>query len=157
MDQIARSRSNSLRLLSSLFTFAAKAHAVPIGFNPCRAIEYFPEESREPYLTTSELARIGEAIREAETIGLPCAVDQSKPKAKHARRTIIGPRAAAALRLLIFAGARLREILHLKWDHIDFDRGLSGLPRACEIGSRGRASPGGHQPSQPQSSRPCPI
>ena len=84
-------------------------------------------------MTTPELARIGEAIREAETVGLPYAVDQSKPKAKHApkeanRRTVIGPHAAAALRLLIFTGARLREILHLKWDHIDFERGLLLLP-----------------------------
>ncbi len=122
-----------VRVLSSLFTFAGKAHAVAIGFNPCRGIEYFPEEGRERYLTTPELARIGEAIREAETIGLQYAVDQSKPKAKHApkeanRRTIIGPHAAAALRLLIFTGARLREILHLKWDHIDFERGLLLLP-----------------------------
>jgi integrase len=122
-----------LRVLSSLFTFGGKAHAVPIGFNPCRGIEHFPEEGRERYLTTSELARIGEAIREAETIGLPYAVDQSKPTAKHApkeanRRTVIGPHAAAALRLLIFTGARLREILHLKWDQIDFERGLLLLP-----------------------------
>jgi integrase len=60
-------------------------------------------------------------------------VDQSNPKAKHApkeanRRTVIGPHAAAALRLLIFTGARLREILHLKWDQIDFERGLLLLP-----------------------------
>jgi integrase len=93
----------------------------------------FSGEGRERYLSTTELARIGEAIREAETIGLPYAVDKSKPKAKHApkeanRRTVIGPRAAAALRLLIFTGARLREILHLNWDQIDFERGLLLLP-----------------------------
>ena len=69
-----------LRVLSSLFTFAGKAHVVPVGFNPCRGIEYFPEEGRERYLTTQELALIGEAIREAETIGLPYAVDQTKPR-----------------------------------------------------------------------------
>ena len=122
-----------LRVLSSLFTFAGKTHAVPVGFNPCRGIEYFPEEGRERYLTSQELARIGEAIREAETIGLPYAIDETNPKAKHApkedsRRTIIGPHAAAALRLLIFTGARLREILHLKWEQIDFERGLLLLP-----------------------------
>jgi integrase len=122
-----------LRVLSSLFTFAGKAHVVPVGFNPCRGIEYFPEEGRERYLTSQELAQIGEAIREAETIGLPYAIDETKPKAKHApkegsRRTIIGPHAAAALRLLIFTGARLREILHLKWEQIDFERGLLLLP-----------------------------
>jgi integrase len=122
-----------LRVLSSLFTFASKAHVVPVGFNPCRGIEYFPEEGRERYLSTQELAQIGEAIREAETIGLPYAVDEANPKAKHApkaanRRTIVGPHAAAALRLLIFTGARLREILHLKWEHVDFERGLLMLP-----------------------------
>jgi integrase len=80
-----------------------------------------------------ELAQIGEAIREAETVGLSYAVDATKPKAKHApketsRRTVIGPHAAAALRLLIFTGARLREILHLRWEHVDFERGLLLLP-----------------------------
>ena len=124
-----------LRVLSSLFTFAGKAHVVPVGFNPCRGIEHFPEEGRERYLTTPELAQIGEVIREAETIGLPYTVDATKPTAKHSpkegnRRTVIGPHAAAALRLLIFTGARLREILHLKWEHIDFERGLLLLPKS---------------------------
>jgi integrase len=32
------------------------------------------------------------------------------------------------LRLLIFTGARLREILHLRWEHVDFERGLLLLP-----------------------------
>jgi integrase len=36
--------------------------------------------------------------------------------------------AAAALRLLIFTGARLREILHLRWEHVDLGRGLLLLP-----------------------------
>ena len=142
-----------LRVLSSLFSFAAKAHVVPVGFNPCRGIEHFPEEGRERYLTTPELAQIGEAIREAETVGLPYSVDETKPKARggpepvglpcaaehkaprnkhppeeHTRRTVIGPHAAAALRLLIFTGARLREILHLKWEQVDFERGLLLLP-----------------------------
>lgn len=88
-----------LRILSSLFTFAGRAHVVPTGFNPCRGIEYFPEAGRERYLSTQELAQIGEAIREAETVGLPYTIDVTKPKAKHApkegnRRTRIGPHAA---------------------------------------------------------------
>jgi integrase len=40
------------------------------------------------------------------------------------RRVKIDAYAAAALRLLLFTGARLREILHLKWEQVDFERGL---------------------------------
>jgi integrase len=124
-----------LRVMSSLFSFASKDHAVPAGFNPCRGIELFREEGRERYLSTQELNRIGDAIREGETAGLPYHVDEAKRKAKHAakppnRRTQIGPYAAAALRLLIFTGARLREILHLRWEEVDFERGLLLLPKS---------------------------
>jgi integrase len=68
-------------------------------------------------------------LRDGETVGLPYDIDDAKRTAKHApkepnRRTKIGPHAAAAIRLLILTGARLREILHLKWDHVDLERGL---------------------------------
>jgi integrase len=64
---------------------------------------------------------------------LPWVVDGSKPTAKHApkeakRRTVIDPFAAAAIRLLILTGARLREILKLEWKHVDLERGLLLLP-----------------------------
>ena len=88
---------------------------------------------RERFLTATELTRLGEAVREAETTGIPWEVDASKPTAKHApkeknRRTVIGAHAAAAIRLLILTGARLREILHLQWEHVDLERGLLFLP-----------------------------
>jgi integrase len=59
-------------------------------------------------------------------------VDETKPKAKHApktdkRRTIADPFAVAAIRLLIFTGARLREILHARWENVDFERGVIHL------------------------------
>jgi integrase len=59
-------------------------------------------------------------------------VDESKPNAKHApkakRSTWIAPPAAAALRLLLFTGCRLREILLLRWEHVDLERGCLFLP-----------------------------
>jgi integrase len=72
---------------------------------------------------------LGAAIREAETKGLPWDVDEATPGAKHLpkaknRFTKIGPFAAAAVRLLLFTGCRLREILHLKWEQVDLERGL---------------------------------
>ena len=45
---------------------------MPIGFNPCRGKEHFPEEGRERYLATPELTRMGEATREAESVGRLC-------------------------------------------------------------------------------------
>jgi integrase len=122
-----------LAVLSSLYTFAAKRHLVPLGTNPARGLERYREERRERFLTTEELGRLGDAIREGETRGLRYLVDESRSGAKHApkeenRRTVIGPHAAAAMRLLILTGARLREILHLRWEHIDFERGMLLLP-----------------------------
>jgi integrase len=101
--------------------------------NPARGIERYKEHSRERFLTSEELSRLGDALREGETIGLPYAIDESSPKAKHApkadkRRTKLDPFAAAAIRLLILTGARLREILDAKWQHADFERGILFLP-----------------------------
>jgi integrase len=118
-----------LEVVGSLYSFASKRKILTLAFNPARGIEQYPEKGRERYLTADELFRLGDAIREAEMAGLPYEVDETKPTAKHApeqlhRRTKIGPHAAAAIRLLILTGARLREILHLKWVHVDFERGL---------------------------------
>jgi integrase len=82
-------------------------------------------------ISYQELGRLGDAIREAETIGILWEIDDRKPTAKHIpkhRRTILDPHAAAAMRLLILTGARLREILGLKWDYVDIERGLLLLP-----------------------------
>jgi integrase len=118
-----------LAVVGSLYAFAGKRKILPIGFNPARGIEQYPEKGRERYLSTDELSRLGDAVREAEAVGLPYEIDGAKPTAKHApkeanRRTKIGPHAAAAVRLLILTGARLREILHLKWEQVDLERGL---------------------------------
>jgi integrase len=41
---------------------------------------------------------------------------------------MLDPFAVAAIRLLILTGARLREILHARWEHVDFERGVIFLP-----------------------------
>ena len=59
-------------------------------------------------------------------------MDETKPNAKHVpkakRSTRITPSSPAALRLLLFTGCRLREILHLRWEHVDIERGCLFLP-----------------------------
>ena len=117
-------------VISSMYAFAAKQGLVPEGFNPARGIEKFKEEGRERYLTGEELQRLGAALSEAETIGIPWQTDESNPKAKHTpkhwkgQRELLDPDAVAAIRLLLFTGARLREVLNLKWDMVDLERGL---------------------------------
>jgi integrase len=117
--------------ISSLYRYAATCGLIARGVNPVAHIEAFREQRRERFLSTEELARLGDSIREAETIGVPWEVDESNRNAKHIpkkRLTIIDAQAAAALRLLILTGARLREILNLEWGHVDTERGLLLLP-----------------------------
>lgn len=121
-------------LIGGIYTWASKAGELPEDFkNPARHIDAFREVARDRYLTGEELARIGDALREAETVGLPWEGDESKPKAKHLpkpenRRVVMSPFATAAIRLLMFTGCRLREILHLRWADVDLERGLLFLP-----------------------------
>lgn len=120
-----------LGVVGSLYSFAAKHGLVAEGLNPVKGIDRFKEEKRERYLSVSELMRLGSVVREAETDGIEWTIDPEK-KTKHVplanRRTRIGVHAAAALRLLLFTGCRLREILNLKWDNVDLERGLLFLP-----------------------------
>jgi integrase len=121
-----------LAVIGSMYAFAGRAGIVPENSNPARGVDKFKERRRERFLTGGELERLGTAIREAETTGIPWMVDETKPTAKHvpksARITKINPSAAAALRLLLFTGCRLREILHLRWEHFDAERGCLFLP-----------------------------
>lgn len=116
-------------LLAHFYGWAADNGHVPKDHNPARGIERFKESGKERFLTPEELGRLGAAIRMAETVGV-----QWEARSKHAptdpanRAVKISPDAAAAIRLLIFTGARLREILHLEWQHIDFSRQMIFLP-----------------------------
>lgn len=120
-----------LAIVGSMYGFAARRGFVAEGINPGRLIEKYAEDRRERFLSSEELERLGSAIREAETVGIPWEINPKK-KTKHVpkvkRKTVIGPHASAALRLLIFTGARLREILHLRWSEVDLQRGLLLLP-----------------------------
>lgn len=95
-----------LAFLSKLFNWAEKTGLRPAGENPCRHVEKFRERKRERFLSPVELERLGVALAESEQ----------------------NPFAVAAVRLLVFTGARLSEILGLRWDWIDFDRGTARLP-----------------------------
>ena len=116
-----------LALIGAVYAYGLRSKLLPRqSDNPAKGIEKFKEQSRERYLSDVELARLGDAIRQAETDGIPRPASNQK----HAPKTPIkiGPHAAAAIRLLIFTGARLREILDLRWQDVDLQRGLLFLP-----------------------------
>jgi integrase len=144
-----------LAVMGSLYTFAERRGLVPENCNPTRKIEKFPEDRRERFLTSDELERLGAAIREGETIGIAWREDGDASKSKHLpreenQRALLSPDAAAALRLLIFTGARLREILHLRWEHVDLGR---ARPPRLRHTQRPRVDPGLLVPGRRQGSR----
>lgn len=121
-----------LAVISSVWNWAARRDEVKADANPTVGIERNPEHGKERFLSTDELTRLGDALRRAELLGLPWKIDATKPKAKHIPKTTrvrrIDAHAVAAIRLLLLTGARLREILHAKWDYVDWERGALNLP-----------------------------
>ena len=118
--------NRALAIIASMYSWAGNAGLIADAFNPAARVERFAEQRRERFLTTDEIDRIGTALREAETTGLPWIVDGAKAKhvPKKDQRTRLSPNVTAAIRLLMFTGCRLREILHLEWQHVDLERGV---------------------------------
>lgn len=121
--------NRAVSLISAVWNWAAKAGECEHGANPARGIDRNPEAPKDRFLSIAELGALGAALAKGETEGLPWDADEDGPKAKHIakspnRQRRLDPFAVAAIRLLIFTGARLREVLHLKWASVDFDRAM---------------------------------
>ena len=113
-----------LALMSKMFNLAEKWGLRPDGSNPTRHVEKYPERKFERFLSEAELACLGMALAEADR-----GAKRRRRKAGHGRRAASEHTSAiAALRLLIFTGCRRGEILTLKWQHVDFERGCLMLP-----------------------------
>jgi len=78
--------NRAVAVWSKAFAWAAGAGLVPEAQNPAKNIKRYREPTRERFLTSEELARLGEALREGETVGLPYSVDETKTTAKHAAK-----------------------------------------------------------------------
>ncbi len=101
-----------LALLSKMFNLAERWGLRPDGTNPCRHIDRNPERKMERFLSGEEIGRLGAALAEAERT-----------------RTEL-PSAIAAIRLLLFTGCRLSEILTVQWDQVDYERSCLRLPES---------------------------
>lgn len=123
--------TRTVRLLGGIFTYAVK-HGY-LETTPRAGVELYPDNKGKRYLSPEEFQRLGDAMREAETIGLPWQFNEGvkakhRPKKAENQREIISPHPIAAIRLLLLTGCRLSEILQLRWSDVDFTRGLLDLP-----------------------------
>lgn len=105
-----RAANHALAVLSTLMNWAEEHGYRNRDTNPCRRIPHYPQNNRERFLQPQELARLGTVLKQVEKAG---AVDIY---------------ALAAIRLLIFTGARLSEILTLRWSYVDLQRQALLLP-----------------------------
>ncbi len=104
--------NRSLALLSKMMNLAEVWSFRPDGSNPCRHVKRFPEKKRERFLTSAELARLGDALAAAE---------------KSLTESVA---TISAIRLLILTGCRLSEVLTLKWAFVDFENARLQLPES---------------------------
>jgi integrase len=97
--------NRALALLSTVFICRTLGRARGRQ-QPASSRRRFPQKRRERFLSADEMGRLGDAL-----------------SAYHD-----SPYAVAAVKLLIFTGARLGEVLGLRWEWIDFERGEARLP-----------------------------
>ena len=121
MARVPQQANRMLATLKSMYSFAERRGLTADNFNPARRIEMYPEKARERFLKASEIEKIGVAIRAAVQGRVADPRHPGKPAS-------ITPFAAAALRLLMFTGCRVSEIIKLRWEDYDAERGLLMLP-----------------------------
>ncbi len=95
-----------LGMLRAMLNCAERWEMIPRGSNPAAVIKPYSERKRERYLSEDELKALLDALDMAEADGA---------EAENA----IGRYEAAAIRLLIFTGCRVSEIITLKWADVD--------------------------------------
>ena len=118
MKATPRRANYTVRTVGALMTYAEDCRLRPQQTNPCRRIKMYPEHLRERFMDEAEIGRAAEAIAGAE------------------REGVIGPHAAAGLRLALLTGARSGEVTAIRWVHVDWARRQIRLPDGNEPGRK---------------------
>ncbi len=105
-----RKANFALSILSKLMNWAELQGIRPENTNPCRMVPKFKENKRQRFLSNDEVAKLGKVLDTLES-------EQTE-----------SPFVIAAVRLLLLTGARLSEILTLKWNYVDLQRSYISLP-----------------------------
>lgn len=99
-----------LAILSKMFNLAELWGLRVDGSNPCRLIPKYPEKQRERFLSLAEIKHLGDVLNDMEQEGREM------------------PSAILAIRLLLYTGCRLNEIMTLQWDFVDLETRTLKLP-----------------------------
>ncbi len=97
--------TRALGLLGAILQFAVDREWLEM--NPARGVKSFKDRKVQRLLTSTEMGDLARALENAEGES---------------------PYAVAAIRLLMFTGCRKGEILNLRWDYVDLERGMLNLP-----------------------------
>lgn len=89
--------NRAVPVLAALLKYGEALRLRRRGSNPCRGMPRYKREPKERYLTPAEYRRIGAALREEEAAY---------------------PAQVAIMRLLLFTGARVGEIVNLRWEWV---------------------------------------
>ncbi|WP_374290367.1 tyrosine-type recombinase/integrase [Desulfovibrio desulfuricans] len=120
MKETPYQANRAAALLSKFFGWCEKNGYRDRGSNPVAGLERYEEQKRKAFMGREELEALGNAFRVMESQGY---TDPETGKV-----TAFDPTIAAALKVMLFTGARCMEILTLKWAYIDPDRGIANLP-----------------------------
>lgn len=99
-----------LAVLRKFFNWCERNGFRPDHSNPSLHVDLFKEHRRERFLSPVEIANLGTALNDVEN-------EASQ-----------NPFVIAAIRLLLLTGARLNEVLGMKWEWVDWENACVKLP-----------------------------
>jgi integrase len=100
--------ARSLAVLGAMLEFAVGRKLMPA--NPAKGVRLFKGEKKERFLSEAEVARLGDTLATMEA------------------ERALSATAASAVRLLMLTGCRKSEIVSLRWEWLDLERGYLRLP-----------------------------
>ena len=106
-------------LMKFIYNCAIRWDILPPTGNPCHGVEPFEDNgARERYLTTEEVGRLFDELDTNRNVQV-----------------------GQVIRLLLYTGARKREVLDARWDEIDFKRRMLTVPAARSKSKKPRHIP----------------